>query len=364
MADISVSKRVDSKISIPLTGEIKELQIVGNITQVDVVNNFAEYTTDGSVSLVNLDTETDIVITGFSNANNNGTFTIIGIDGNKITTNNSNATNEIASANFTYTYKVNALHVSYGSGGNPATATGCITYPPEGTCYTDATLQDIFFAAQPPTVTISATPAFGLRQYGDNVVNPIIHATPHLGVNSTATLTNLAYYRNASPNVNFANVSNPTDGNTYDEQDTFTVSSNQSYHVVITDSNSDTGSASGTYSFVYPFYVGWTDEDTDIFDGITRAQLLALNDVRELVKTKSNTNDTTTPTNGRFFIGYPAGYGDLSKIIDNTGFDTILDYTKYNYNVVTLDGNSTPYIFYILNFDTTQTSPFTNHYNF
>jgi len=98
--------------------------------------------------------------------------------------------------------------------------------------------------------------------------------------------------------------------------------------------------------------------------GITQAQLLALADVRKLIKNKSNTSDATTPTNGRFLVGYPRSYGHLVEIIDNTGFDTISDYTIYDYDVVGLDGTTQQYRFYVLNADTTQASSFTNNYNF
>ena len=114
---------------------------------------------------------------------------------------------------------------------------------------------------------------------------------------------------------------------------------------------------------IFPYYTGWIDESANLFDGMTRAEILTLSNMNLLVQTQGNKSVITSPVNGRFAIMYPASYGALNEIIDNTGFDTISDYDTFIYDVVGLDSTTQSYRVYILKNETTQVN-FTNHFNF
>lgn len=220
-------------------------------------------------------------------------------------------------------------------------------------------LDQIFeFTSVDPTVSISASPSFGLREFGDNVVDPIITASAITWQNPVGTLTLLEFVRWAVIDT----VDNPTPSTNYSTTDTFTVSSNQTYTANITDDQARTGTASGSYSFVYPFYRG-AIVDGEVFDGITRAEFTALADVSLQVRGKADALVTTTPTSQKYLFMYPASYWNLTSIIDDNGFETLPDYDIYDRQVIWLDATSQTYKVYILKWITTQVS-FTNNYKF
>ena len=225
-------------------------------------------------------------------------------------------------------------------------------------------LDQIFdFGSLPPSLTIAGSPAFGLREYGNDIVNPTISSTPQLGQNPDGVLTLLQFYRGGTGGTNFANQATPTPGVNYAEVDTITISDDQTYTVRINDDQGRSNTRSGIYNFVHPFYWGVVDEDTDIFDGITRAQILALAGMSVQITLAGTKAVTSSPSNERYCFMYPAEYGALTSIIDNNGFETIGAYNTHTYNVQGLDGLNHSYRVYILNADTTAVG-FTNTYHF
>lgn len=223
-------------------------------------------------------------------------------------------------------------------------------------------LEQLLTVYDVPTINLVSSVSGGTREYGDNIASIDLTATPTKGDNDITLL----------------NISTSRDGIVAEQTPVDSNGSSLSYNNLVSDygiindditvtatvgDGTSTDTDSIGYSFVYPFYIGWVNENSDVFDGITRSELLDLNDVSIIIKEKSNTTDTTSPTNGRFIIGYLSSYGYLSEIIDDTGFDTISDYDIYEYDVEGLDGTLQNYRFYILKNDTTQTD-FTNQYRF
>ena len=222
---------------------------------------------------------------------------------------------------------------------------------------------DLHFSSIPPTMQIQATPGFGLREFGNDITNPQIGGRGGLGGNPTGTLTLMEFWRGGIGGVEInPDEVNPAPNTWYSRTDNFVVSSNQTYSVRITDSEGRTRNASGSFTFTYPYYWGVVDEDTDIFNGMTRGQILALPGMSLHVQTAGTKSFSSDPTNARFCFMYPASYGALSSIIDDNGFETISDYDTFSYNFVGLDGSSQTYRVYILKADTTQTN-FTNTYH-
>jgi len=220
-------------------------------------------------------------------------------------------------------------------------------------------LDQIFeFTSQDPNVWISASPSFGLREFGNDVVDPVITGSATTGQNPVGTLTLLEFVRWGV----IDSVSDPLPSTNYSTIDSFTVSGNQTYTANITDDQTRTGTASGSYSFVYPFYWG-AIVDGEVFDGITRAELVALADVSLQVREQANALVTTTPTAQKYLFMYPASYWSLTSIIDDNGFETLPDYDIYDRQVIGLDATSQTYKVYILKGITTQAS-FTNNYKF
>ncbi len=227
----------------------------------------------------------------------------------------------------------------------------------------DALDQIFMFTSIAPNISISFAPANSLRELGNDVVNPSITGNAILGQNPQGTLAVMEFFRGTTGGMLFDSEINPTPSTSISKQDTFTIVNNQAYTVRITDSEGRTDTATLNYNFTYPYFTGWVDESGDIMDGMTRAEIIALSGMNLLVATKSNKTVVSSPTNGRFCIMYPASYGALSEVIDNTGFDTITDYDTFTYDIVGLDGTTQSYRVYILKNDTTQ-SNFSNAFNF
>jgi len=223
---------------------------------------------------------------------------------------------------------------------------------------------DLHFPPQDPIIQISANPAFGLREVGNDVVNPQIEGRGTLGSNPPGTLTLLELFRGNTGGVNLVpNEVNPTPGTWYTRTDTFTVSANQTYTARISDDQARNDTASGGYTFIFPFYWGVVDENTDIFDGITQAQILALAGMNKYIQTVGTKVVTTSPTNERYCFMYPFEYGALTSILDDLGYETISDYNTQVCDVIGLNGVNHSYRVYIFDNITTQVD-FTNTYYF
>jgi len=219
------------------------------------------------------------------------------------------------------------------------------------------------FTSLPPGLVISASPAFGLREYGNNIVNPTITATASLGQNPDGVLTNLEYFRGTLAGVNFDNQASPLPATSYPKTDLTTLTTDQLYTVRVTDDQGRQTVRTGLFDFVYPFYWGTVDEATDIFDGMTRADILALGGLSLQITTQSNKAVTTSPTNARYCFMYPATSPALVSIIDKNGFETLPDYDIFLYNIEGLDTTLQSYRVYVLKNDTTQVN-FLNTYKF
>ncbi len=112
-----------------------------------------------------------------------------------------------------------------------------------------------FFEAINPTVQISATPSFGLREVWDDILNPIIKGTWSLWWNPPWTLTNLEFFRGTTSWTAIWNQLNPTPSTEYSKEDTwFTVITEQTYTVKISDSESRLNTKSWKYEFTLPFF--------------------------------------------------------------------------------------------------------------
>ena len=217
---------------------------------------------------------------------------------------------------------------------------------------------DLHFPSQPPTMSLRWTPAFWLYEVGTILTTPLIEWRGALWSNPAGVLTNLTI-----TDPVFAQV-NPTPWTWYWANDVninIILWTTKTFNWNLTDDQWRNTNASWNYRWALPFYY-WVITNWDIFDWITRAELLAL-PLTLNVKTKSDTNVTTNPIVERFIIWYPAAHWNLTSIIDNSWFETISDYDIFDYDVVWFDWNTVAYRFYVLKSDTTQTS-FTNQYIF
>jgi len=202
------------------------------------------------------------------------------------------------------------------------------------------------------------TPAYGTYGFRSGIPNTYNYTgTGLVDVNSTALfdVEIVANYTVISGNQNWTNSVSFDVG----EQPLSSYGNNYDFPL----SANDTLIQTETIQGIYPFYWGWLDEETDIFDGITQPQILSLPNMNKYIQPQGTKTITTSPTNGRYCIMFPSTYSALTSIIDNNNFETLPAYNIYNYNVNGLDGINNTFKVYILNADTTSIN-FTNIYHF
>lgn len=98
-------------------------------------------------------------------------------------------------------------------------------------------------------------------------------------------------------------------------------------------------SASTSYIFVYPYYVG--ADVTDLLD----TEIILLEKVVQTAKT-SYTKVFTADAGDVFYIAYPDTISPLTSILDVNSFETISSWTHFYENLTCLDGSTQSYRVY------------------
>jgi len=221
-----------------------------------------------------------------------------------------------------------------------------------------------------PSVSLGTVPAYSTYEKGDAAgTSATVDLTGTVTVNSVvpdATITAVEFKRNAGT------IDTPValPGNAvYNYTDLTGVDgvTNTSYTFQVTDGQGNHSSVRN-FTYVYPFFSGTVVNPGDIFDGMTRAQVLATNSPQSYVKGKSDTNvGYSIGGSEHTFLMYPASYGNLDEILDDSSFDVISSMiggaAGQTINVTSmLDASSQLYKAYVLTTPTTGTFNF--RYNF
>ena len=194
---------------------------------------------------------------------------------------------------------------------------------------------------------LSISPSAGLREFGNDVTSVDLTATT---TKQSDTLTSVVFKRDgtaidtntppASPSGGTETYTEPTDVTT---TTTFTATVNDGTTVVTSNSQ--------TYTFVYAYYYGVGAQ------GLTGAQIAGL--TKSVIGSTSSVAFSSSPSSQVWYFAYPAAYPALTSILDNSGFETIADYTVSTTSITNTYGQATTYRVYEFNNPTTQTS-FTN----
>ena len=229
--------------------------------------------------------------------------------------------------------------------------TGVWQWIPEGTEFENASECDVlqaWFPSTNPSVSVSISPSSSLREFGNDVTNPTITGSYERGTNPVSDMSTVEFFRwwVGWTLINTDNSPSPWDASSV-FQDTFVVSSNQTYTVRVTDGQARTWVWSRSYSFVYPYYFGvWAA-------WLTPAQVAWLT---KIIESQGNKQTTTSPINQVYYFAYPSSYGTLTSILDENGFEVIGWYTLRVENLTGLDWTPQSYNIYEWNNITTQTN--------
>ena len=179
-------------------------------------------------------------------------------------------------------------------------------------------ISDYYYVA-PSVTSFTATPNGGIFEVGHVVSAPITFNWAYNKDITTQTLTDCTL---ADETVRTA---------TYDSD----ITSDKTFTLTANDCRNNV-SSSISYKFVYPYYAGVSTTDT-----LTETEITALT---KKVETKSNKTINYTTKQSYMVFAYPSSYGDISKIIDQNGFDVTTSFTKSTVNI-----NATYYYVYCSN---------------
>lgn len=195
----------------------------------------------------------------------------------------------------------------------------------------------------PPTISLSGSSNV-LREKGDTVSGITLTAAI---VRTLDPIVEVRFYRNPSTLLDTQNAGGaiPNGGNsTYVYGTSF--SDNATFRAEADDDGASGGpttvTATTTYNFVYPYYVGAGSA------GLSAAAVAALTK-RIIASTADRTEVIVAASGNVFYFAYPASYGALVSILDVNNFETIGDWTLRTENITGLDGNPVSYRIYEFN---------------
>ena len=131
---------------------------------------------------------------------------------------------------------------------------------------------------------------------------------------------------------------------------------NKQLTVKVTDASDQVVSKStGSFTFVYPFYVGVCAEDA-----VIDAELVA--GLTKKVEAKGAKSITYTTDNQKMIFAYPKAHGVIKSVIDPNNFDVTATFKASEVSIVGLDGTSQAYYVYVN--DASTVSDFVMKFNF
>ena len=135
---------------------------------------------------------------------------------------------------------------------------------------------------------------------------------------------------------------NIENGGTFNFEVNVSVNSiNKQLSAVITDnSNKSYSSKTNSFNFVYPYYVGVCDANSEITEPLIKG-------LTKKIETKGSKTITYTTDNQHMIFAYPTSYGLISKILDANSFDVTNTFSHSTLDIIGLDNTSQSYYVYI-----------------
>ena len=134
------------------------------------------------------------------------------------------------------------------------------------------------------------------------------------------------------------------------------VSANKNFKVTVTDAaNKSYNANTGSFNFVYPYYMGVCAEGADINEALVKG-------LTKKVEAKGNKSNSFTCDFQRMVFAYPKAHGKLKSIIDPNNFDVTGTFGVQEVSITGLDGTAQTYYVYVNSASTV--SNFTMKFNY
>lgn len=189
-----------------------------------------------------------------------------------------------------------------------------------------------------PVVSVQGTPNGGTYEKGDTkqITNVKVTVTK-----KSERITSIVVKDGVST-IGTKSGSEVENGGTFN----FTVavdvpSVNKTLSVEVTDASNQTYRYStGTFNFVYPYYMGVCSENADINEVLVEG-------LTKKVEAKGNKSHSFTCDYQRMIFAYPKSYGALKSIIDPNNFDVTGTFGRQELSITGLDGTAQTYYVYV-----------------
>lgn len=198
-------------------------------------------------------------------------------------------------------------------------------------------LTKLLFPYVAPTISASSTPNGGTFEKGKDQSVTNIRAT----VNKKSEKITKVEVFDGSRSLGFKEGAEVQNGGTFDFPVTETVTANKNFQAKVTDASGKTYSANtGSFSFVYPYYMGVCSEDATIDEALVES-------LTKKVEARGNKTHAFTCNYQRMVFAYPKAHGALKSIIDPNNFDVTGTFGRQEVSITGLDGTPQAYYVYV-----------------
>ena len=204
-------------------------------------------------------------------------------------------------------------------------------------------LNKLLYPYLAPTISVAGTPNGGVFEKGNNqtITNVKVVVTK-----KSEKITKIEVLQGSNVLASKEDTS-IADGGTFN----FTVnvpvnSTNITLTGKVTDAQGTTRTATtGTFNFVYPYYVGVCGENDTIDETLIKS-------LDKRIEAKGQKAISYTVNQQRMIIAYPKSYGTIRRILDANSFDVTNTFTRTEIKITGLDGTSQSYYVYANNAST------------
>lgn len=186
-----------------------------------------------------------------------------------------------------------------------------------------------------PIISASSTPNGGVYEKGASV------AVTNIRVNVQKQSANITKVEVFDGSVSLGSKDSGTLTGALDfAQSDLNVTTNKNFQAKVTDTQKSNTVNTGSFTFVYPYYIGVCDVSATIDETLVKG-------LEKKIETKANKTINFTTNNQKMVFAYPKSYGALKKIIDANNFDVTSTFNAVEVSVIGLDGTPQTYYVYV-----------------
>lgn len=203
-----------------------------------------------------------------------------------------------------------------------------------------------------PTVSASTSPNGGTFEKGNN--QKVTKITANV-TKKSERITKVEFF-DGSTSLGVKEGAEVQNGGSIAITTDIAVSANKNFKVTVTDAaNKSYNANTGSFNFVYPYYMGVCAEGAEINEALVKG-------LTKKVEAKGNKSNSFTCDYQRMVFAYPKSYGKLKSIIDPNNFDVTGTFGVQEVSITGLDGTAQTYYVYVNSASTV--SKFTMKFNY